>query len=60
MEVKRRNAGAVVVVEISGRLDAVTAPNLDAYLKEIFATEVRDILLLLDGLQYIKIGRAHV
>jgi len=54
MEIKVENRGEGVLVEISGRLDAVTATELDATFGEILQGGGQNVIVSMDELEYIS------
>ena len=51
IEIKRN--GEAATIEVAGRLDTTTAPALDKIINEDI-TEVKDLILDLNGLEYIS------
>lgn len=53
MELKIRQENAATVVEIIGRLDTITAPDLDAAVKPLIVDGV-ELIFDCEGLEYIS------
>jgi anti-anti-sigma factor len=54
MEITSRQDGAVTIIEVKGRMDAVTAPDFDQFFREAASSDTKDFLILLNGLDYIS------
>jgi len=54
MEIKQMKKGDVTVMNVSGRLDASTASELEASLVPLIEQNGKKIVLDLDGLEYIS------
>ncbi len=54
MEIKVENRGEGILVEISGRLDAVTATELDATFGEILEGGGQNVIVSMEDLEYIS------
>lgn len=54
MEIKMENRGEVVLIAISGRLDAVTATELDTSFGEILEGGGQNAIVSLEDLEYIS------
>ena len=53
MNIEKELSGAVLTVNVSGRLDTMTAPALEQELKETYG-EVTELVLDFQNLQYIS------
>jgi anti-sigma B factor antagonist len=60
MEVKTRQLKRVDVIEVSGRVDSGTAPQLEAALQEIIAQNRFRIVVDMHGLEYLSSGGLRV
>lgn len=54
MEITARNEKDVVVASLNGRMDAVSAPQFDAWLSERLQASQNKIVLDMSGLEYIS------
>lgn len=54
MEITSRNENDVVVAALSGRMDAVSAPQFDAWLAERLQAGHQKFVLDMSGLEYIS------
>jgi|WetSurMetagenome_2_1015567.scaffolds.fasta_scaffold00036_17 anti-anti-sigma factor len=54
MEITSRQEGAVSIIEVAGRMDAVTAPTFDKFFREISSSEIQAFLILMNNLDYIS------
>ena len=54
MEIKQEKKGDVTVMNVSGRLDATTATELEASLVPVIEESGEKIVLNLEGLEYIS------
>ncbi|MSP14234.1 MAG: anti-sigma factor antagonist [Chloroflexi bacterium] len=54
MEIKMKSMGRAELLEISGRVDHSTAPELDQTLRKIFDQGTHHIILDLNGVNYIS------
>jgi anti-anti-sigma factor len=54
MELGNDRHGSVLVVRVSGRLDAVTTPAFEAHCRQSLAAGERDLFLDFGGLEYIS------
>ena len=54
MEIQKRKEKNTVVVAVKGRLDALTAPDLEKELLDTIAGEEKRLLMDLSGLAYIS------
>lgn len=54
MQLVNDRHGSVLVVRVSGRLDAVTTPAFDAHCRQALAAGERDLFLDFGGLEYIS------
>lgn len=54
MEVKARQLKRVDLVEVSGRVDSATAPQMEAALQAIMAKERFHIVVDMQGLEYLS------
>ena len=53
MEIVKNKNGSTLVVSLSGRLDTVSAPQLDKELKEAIG-DISELILDLSGLEYMS------
>jgi len=54
MQLANERHGNALVVRVSGRLDAVTAPAFEAHCQQALAAGERDVILDFAGLEYIS------
>lgn len=54
MEIEKRKEKNILVISVKGRLDAVTAPDLEKDLLETISGGEKELLMDLSGLQYIS------
>lgn len=54
MEIEKRKEKNILVISVKGRLDAVTAPDLEKDLLEALSGGEKELLMDLSGLQYIS------
>ncbi|MDD5630361.1 MAG: STAS domain-containing protein [Elusimicrobia bacterium] len=54
MDIAVRKAGSAVVVSVSGRIDAVTAPEFESRFAEILGQGDTRFIMELSGLEYIS------
>jgi anti-anti-sigma factor len=54
MNISRENLDGVICVKMSGRLDAISAPEAERVLEEIQNSGSQQVLLDLEGLEYIS------
>jgi len=54
MQVDTEKTGEVLVIGISGRIDGVTAPELESRLTELIDAGERKLVIDLDGVDYIS------
>jgi anti-sigma B factor antagonist len=54
MEIKQEKKGDVIVLNVSGRLDATTAPDLESELVPLIEKNGKKIVINVDGLEYIS------
>jgi len=56
MEITGRDQNSIQIISVKGRLDASTAPQLQAYFEDIVSTEKRLFVLDLQGVDYLSSG----
>ena len=54
MEIETRHENEAVVVTVTGRVDAVTSPELEDSLSDLVESDAKVIILGLDELEYIS------
>ena len=54
MDITHSQQGAIRIIELQGRMDAVTAPLFDKAFAEAATQEVSDFVIQLNGLEYIS------
>jgi anti-anti-sigma factor len=54
MNIAQREEENIVKLAVSGRLDAVSAPDADKTFQQLFEKDTTKILINLDGLEYIS------
>lgn len=54
MEIRQEKKGEVIVLNVSGRLDATTATELESSLVPLIEKDGKKIVLDLEGLEYIS------
>lgn len=54
MQISTHHSGAVSVVSVSGRVDSATAPELEAALKKLVEAASAQIVLDLNGVEYMS------
>lgn len=54
MEIKGNKNGARIDIELEGRLDTITAPELQTYLDENFTEDVTELIFDFVSLDYIS------
>jgi serine/threonine-protein kinase RsbW len=54
MEINKKKEKGVVIVSVSGRIDAITAPDFEKNLAEVIGTGEKTFLIRMDQLEYIS------
>ena len=54
MEIKSRQEQDARIISVTGRIDAVTSPELETYLAETMGEDAKKLVLNFDGLDYIS------
>jgi anti-sigma B factor antagonist len=54
MEITSRQEGPVTIIEVKGRMDALTAPVFDNSFREIASSDHSDFIISMNGLDYIS------
>ena len=54
MEIRKKTENNRCEMEIAGRLDTTTAPQLEETLRELFSQETADLVLDLEELDYVS------
>ena len=54
MDISHSQQGAIRIIELKGRMDAVTAPLFDKAFAEAATPEASDFVIQLNGLEYIS------
>jgi anti-anti-sigma factor len=54
MNITSRQNSAITIIEVKGRMDAVTAPDFDKSFSELASSDIQDFIILLNGLDYIS------
>ncbi|MFZ1538531.1 MAG: STAS domain-containing protein [Chromatiaceae bacterium] len=54
MDITHSQQGAIRIIELKGRMDAVTAPLFDKAFAEVATPDASDFIIQLSGLEYIS------
>jgi anti-sigma B factor antagonist len=54
MNMNMKKTGAVTIVSVDGRMDAVTSPDFETKMSELINTGERKLVVSLSGLEYIS------
>ena len=54
MEIKSRQLDGITLIEVTGRMDAVTASVFDKFFRDMALSTSQDVVILLNGLEYIS------
>jgi len=54
VEINSRQLGTITIIEVTGRMDAVTAPAFDKFFRERMTSDRLDFVIALNRLEYIS------